>query len=150
MPIDPQKIHTNTSKHIIMCTKLRAQLMSYSLVAQSGPRLIDPSHSLFRFCLVFSKGDNGPRKSNWVGEDDCLKQKKQIKVKQFSFQAIVIFLFRRSMNKIQFLFNEGLLLKIKGSKIFLDQGDQLLIGLIKILQTSNDQNHLIVQIGVVL
>ena len=50
---------------------------------------------------------------------------------------------------IQFLFNEGLFLKNKGSKILLNQGDQLLIGLIKILQASNDQDHLIVQIGVI-
>ena len=51
---------------------------------------------------------------------------------------------------IQFLFNEDLFLKIKGSKILLDQGDQLLIGLIKILQVSNGQGHLIVQIRVVI
>jgi len=78
------------------------------------------------------------------------KQKKQIKVKQFPFQAIANFLFRRSMNRIQFLFNVDLFLKIKRFRIFLDQRDQLLIGLIKILQASNDQDHLIVQIGVVL
>ena len=65
-------------------------------------------------------------------------------MKQFPFQAIV------SMNRIQFLFNEDLFLKIKGFKIFLDQGDQLLIGLIKILQACNDQDHLIIQVGVVL
>jgi len=41
----------------------------------------------------------------------------------------------------------GLFLKIKRSRILLEQGDQLLIGLIKILQVSNDQDHLIVQIG---
>jgi len=35
---------------------------------------------------------------------------------------------------IQILFNEGLFLKVKGSKILLNQEDQLLIGLIKILQ----------------
>jgi len=54
------------------------------------------------------------------------------------------------MNRIQFLFNEDLFLTIKGSRILLDQGDQLLIGLIEILQVSNGQDHLIVQIGVVL
>jgi len=54
------------------------------------------------------------------------------------------------MNRIQFLFNEDLFLKIKESKILLDQGNQLLIRLIKILQASNNQDHLIVQIGVVL
>ena len=53
------------------------------------------------------------------------------------------------MNNIQFLFNEGLFLKIKGFRILLDQGDHL-IGLIKMLQASNDQDHLIVQIRVVL
>ena len=53
------------------------------------------------------------------------------------------------MNRIQF-FNEDLFLKIKGFRILLHQGDQLLIGLIKILQASNSQNYLIVQIGVVL
>jgi len=53
------------------------------------------------------------------------------------------------MNRIQFLFNEDLFLKIKGS-ILLDQGDQLLIEIIKILQASNGQDHLIVQIRVVL
>jgi len=51
---------------------------------------------------------------------------------------------------IQFLFNEDLFLKIKRCKILLDQGDQLLIRLIKILQASNSQDHLIVQIEVVL
>jgi len=51
---------------------------------------------------------------------------------------------------LQFLFIEGLFLKIKGFKILLNQGDRLLIGLIKILQASNGQDHLIVQIGVVL
>ena len=54
------------------------------------------------------------------------------------------------MNRIQFLFNEDMSLKIKGSKILLDRGDQLLIGLIKILQASNGQDHLIVQIRFVL
>ena len=54
------------------------------------------------------------------------------------------------MNRIQFLFNEDLFLKIKVFRILLNQGDQFLIGLIKILQTSNSQDHLIVQIGVVL
>ena len=73
-----------------------------------------------------------------------MKQKKQIKLKQFPFQAIASFLFMRSMNRIQFLFNEDLFLNIKGSRILLDQGDQLLIGLIKILQASNDQDYLIV------
>jgi len=41
--------------------------------------------------MLFSRGDNGPRKFNLVGEDDGLKQKRQIKVKQFSFQAIASF-----------------------------------------------------------
>jgi len=40
--------------------------------------------------------------------------------------------------------------KIKGFRILLDQGDQFLKGLIKILQPSKSQDHLIVQIGVVL
>jgi len=50
---------------------------------------------------------------------------------------------------IQILFNETLFLKIEGFKILLDE-DQLQIGLIEILQASNGQDHLIVQIGVVL
>jgi len=54
------------------------------------------------------------------------------------------------MNMIQFLFNESLFLTIKGFKILLNQGDQLLIRLIKILQVSNCQDHLIVQIEDVL
>jgi len=54
------------------------------------------------------------------------------------------------MSRIQFLFNEDLFLKIKRYRILLDQGDQPLIGLIKIFQAFNDQDHLIVQIGVVL
>jgi len=54
------------------------------------------------------------------------------------------------MNRIQFLFNKDLFLKIKGSRILLDQRDQLLKGLIKIFQASNGQDHLIVQTGVVL
>jgi len=45
---------------------------------------------------------------------------------------------------------KGLVLKIKEFRILLDQENQLLIGLIKILQASNDQDHLIVQIGLVL
>ena len=45
---------------------------------------------------------------------------------------------------IQILFNDGLFLKIEGSRILLDQEDQLLIGLIKIHQGSNSQDHLIV------
>ena len=105
--------------------------------------------SLVRILPYFSR-DDGPRKFNWIGEGDDLKQKKQIKVKQFPFQAIASFLFRRSMNRIQFLFNKDLFLSIKRSRILLDQGDQLLIGLIKILQASNDQDHLIVKIRVVL
>ena len=60
------------------------------------------------------------------------------------------FLLWWSSNKIHIPFNEGLFLKIKVSRILLNQGDQLLIGLIKILQASNDQDHLIVQIGAVL
>ena len=66
-------------------------------------------------------------------KNDGLKQKKQIKVKQFLFQTIASFLFRRSMNRIQFLFNKDLFLKIKGSRILLDQRDQLLKGLVKFL-----------------
>ena len=42
---------------------------------------------------------------------------------------------------------KGLFLKIKGFKILLHQEDQLLIGLIKILQASNGQDHLIVDQG---
>ena len=68
----------------------------------------------------FSRGDDGKKKSNLVGEDDDLKQKKQIKMKQFSYQANASFLFRRSVDRIQFLFNEDLFLKIKRSKILLD------------------------------
>ena len=45
---------------------------------------------------------------------------------------------------------KDLFLNIKGFRIFLNQGDQLLIRLIKILQASNGQDHHIVQIGVVL
>ena len=48
------------------------------------------------------------------------------------------FLFWGSTNKFQFLFNEDLFLKIKRSRVLIDQEDQLLIGLIKILQASND------------
>ena len=51
---------------------------------------------------------------------------------------------------IRFLFNEDLFLKIKGYRILLDQGDRHLIGLIKILQASNGQDYLIIQIRVVL
>ena len=53
------------------------------------------------------------------------------------------------MNKFQFLFNEDLFLKIEGFRILLDQEDQLQI-LIKILQASNGQDHLLVQRGIVL
>ena len=51
---------------------------------------------------------------------------------------------------IQILFNKGLFLKNERCKILLDQGDQLLIGLIKIFQASNGQDHFTVQIRVVL
>ena len=50
-----------------------------------------------------------------------------------------------SMNRIQFLFNGGLFLKIKRFRILLDQGDQFLKGLIKILQPSKGQDQLIVK-----
>ena len=119
--------------HILLCCKFS----------------IPEVENLVRILLCFSRWDDGPRKFNWVGEDDDLKQKKQIKVKHFSFQD-ASFLFRRSMNMIQFIFNEYLFLKIKGFRILLDQGDQLLIGLIKSLQVSNGQDHLIVPIGVIL
>ena len=36
------------------------------------------------FCLIFSRGDDGPRRFNRVGEDDVLKQKKQTKQVQIS------------------------------------------------------------------
>ena len=49
---------------------------------------------------------------------------------------------------LSFYSMKNLFLKIKGLRILLNQGDQLLIGLIKFLQVSNDQEHLIVQIGV--
>ena len=39
-----------------------------------------------KFLSCFSREDDGLRKSNWVGENDGLKQKKQINVKQFSFR----------------------------------------------------------------
>ena len=51
---------------------------------------------------------------------------------------------------LSFYLMKGLFLEIKWSRILLDQGDQLLIRLIKILQASNDQDHFIVQIRVVL
>ena len=53
------------------------------------------------------------------------------------------------MNRIQIIFDEGLFLKFKDFKILLDQENQLLIGLIEILQVSDGQDHLIVQITVV-
>ena len=71
-------------------------------------------------------------------------------MEQFSFQALTSFLFGRSTNIIQILFNEDLFLKVEEFRILPDQGDQLQIGLIKILQAFNGQNYLIVQIGVVL
>ena len=46
----------------------------------------DLQRRVLGFCLIFSRRDDGLRKSNWVGEDDGLKQKKQIKMKQFPFQ----------------------------------------------------------------
>ena len=60
------------------------------------------------------------------------------------------FLSRGVRTRFSFYSMKGIFLMIKGSKILLDQEDQLLIGLIKILQASNGQNHLIVQIEVVL
>ena len=72
-----------------------------------------------------------------------------LKQNQFSFQAPVFFSggIRIGLN---FYSMKNLFLKIKGSKILVDQRYQLLIGLIKIRQTSDGQDHLIVQIGVVL
>ena len=72
---------------------------------------------------MFSRGDGGPRKFKSIGEDDGLKQKKQIKVEQFPFQVLTSFFFWRSTDRIQILFNEGLFLKIEGFRILLDQGD---------------------------
>ena len=86
-----------------------------------------------RILSCFSRGDDGLRKSNLVGEDDSLKKKKQNKSKSVFFSGDCEFPFR-SMNRIQFLFNEDLFLKIKGSRILLNQEDQLLIRLIKIFQ----------------
>ena len=54
------------------------------------------------------------------------------------------FLFWWNSNKIQILLNEGLFLKNIGSRILLDQEDQLQIRLIKILQASNGQHHLVI------
>ena len=72
-----------------------------------------------------------------------------LKQNQFSFQAPVFF-----SNGVQiglsFYSTKDLFLKIKGFRILLDQGDQLQIRLIKILQASNGQDHLKVQVGVVL
>ena len=72
-----------------------------------------------------------------------------LKQNQFPFQTPVFFSdgvrIRHSFYSMKDLF-----LKIKGFRILLNQGDQLLIGLIKILQASKRQDHLIVQIRVVL
>jgi len=43
-----------------------------------------------------------------------------------------------------------LFLEIEEFKILIDQGDQLLIRLIKILQASDNQDYLIVQIKIIL
>jgi len=48
---------------------------------------------IVRILPCFSRGDDDSRKSNWAGEDDGLKQKNQIKVKLFLFQAIANYLF---------------------------------------------------------
>jgi len=68
----------------------------------------------------------------------------------FLFRRLRVFLFWWDTNWIKFLFNEGLFLKIKGFRILLNQRDQFLRRLIKVLQSSKGQDHLIVQIGVVL
>jgi len=73
-----------------------------------------------------------------------------LKREQFSFQARANFFFWRITNIIQILLNEGFFLKIEEFRILLDQWGELLIGMLKILQASNDQDHLRVQIGVVL
>ena len=72
-----------------------------------------------------------------------------LKQNQFPFQASVSFSGRVRIG-FSFYSIKGLFLKIKEFRILLDKGDQFLIGLINILQASNDQDHLIVQIGVVL
>jgi len=55
-----------------------------------------------------------------------------LKQNQFLFQAPVFF-FGGVRIGLSFYSMKDLFLKIKGSKILLNQGDQLLIGLIKIL-----------------
>ena len=54
-----------------------------------------------------------------------------LKQNQFSFQPPVSFSDEIQI-RLSFYSMKGLFLKIKGSRILLDQGDQLLIGLIKI------------------
>ena len=49
--------------------------------------------AIVRILSYFSRWDNGPRKSNWIGEDDDLKQNKQIKVEQFLFSDAYEFSF---------------------------------------------------------
>ena len=102
------------------------------------------------FCFVFKRRWRSKKIQFSFGEDGGLKQKTPVKVEQFSFQTLTIFLFWMSTDRIQIRFNGGLFLKIKGFRILLNQGDQLQIRLIMILQASNGQVHLIVQIGVVL
>ena len=64
----------------------------------------------------------------------------------FLFRRLQVFFFGGVQIGFRFRFYEGLFLKIEGSRILLNQGDQLLIELIKILQASDDQDHLRVKI----
>ena len=66
-----------------------------------------------------------------------------------SFQASVFFSGGVRI-RLSFYSMKDLFLKIKGSRILLDQGDQLIIEIIKIFRASKGQDHLIVQIVVVL
>ena len=116
---------TRTSRSTYLLSSILDGIFSTPSRALWVPLFTSNVITRVRILPCFSRGDDGPRKSNWVGEDDGLKQKKQIEVKQFSFQAITSFLIRRSMNRIQFLFNKDLFLNIKWFRILLDQKDQL-------------------------
>ena len=68
----------------------------------------------------------------------------------FQNQRRCLLSFLMELYRIQILFNEDLSVKFKGFRILLDQEDQLLMGMMKILQAFDGQDHSKVKIKFVL
>ena len=71
----------DSDESLIRVSKLKSHNVEvYVKSAETAVMII----SLLGFCLVFKRRYDGLRRSNRIGEDDNLEQKKQIKVEQIS------------------------------------------------------------------